>query len=175
MRNMPTRKAIVKANARLIHILEMDDDEAARTCWACGVRCSTERAHIKASSHGGTNAPSNFFLLCAVCHSEQPDGASYDAQIRWLRTRPSEVERLSALAIQIANVISVSCGDAIPDNVDAIWHGVAADLRLQETRAASARRTNHVATLAWEAAEMVIQNVRRGQVAAHKPRNGGVL
>jgi hypothetical protein len=48
-----------------------------------------ERAHIDAVKHYGDDSPSNFLLLCPVCHNEQPDGADRQYQINWLNTKQS--------------------------------------------------------------------------------------
>lgn len=68
----------------------MGTGEAEKACWACNILCETPtRAHVIAASHGGSNDPENFFLLCDHCHDEQPDGASREQQERWLFDAPS--------------------------------------------------------------------------------------
>lgn len=95
-RNMPSHKRIVAANAALIATLpNLGDENPEFTCWACGAPCGEhpERAHVHAKRNGGTEDPSNMFLLCSYCHEGQPDGAPRDAQIRWLLSQPHEDER----------------------------------------------------------------------------------
>lgn len=60
------------------------------TCWACGFSCGKsclERAHVGASSVMPDDRPENLWLLCERCHRDQPDGASFAVQFRWLKTR----------------------------------------------------------------------------------------
>jgi hypothetical protein len=87
----PPHAAIVESNTALVARLGIAPEEAALTCWAC--RCvgssKPSRAHVVAASHGGSNEPDNFFLLCDHCHLEQPDGAPREAQLEWLFSAPS--------------------------------------------------------------------------------------
>lgn len=90
----PSKKEIVSANATFIEeVLQPKHNEALEEyehfCWACGEATRLERAHVQAVAHGGSHEPENFFLLCAYCHDEQPDGQPRDAQVRWLLSRPS--------------------------------------------------------------------------------------
>jgi hypothetical protein len=41
------------------------------TCFACGFKNGTERAHIKAKCDGGADTENNLFLLCRRCHISQ--------------------------------------------------------------------------------------------------------
>lgn len=96
MKTRPTRAAIVRAQQALLSRVLLDDDPA-RECWACGALppggIELERAHILAARDGGGVEPSNFFLLCATCHREQPDDAPRDEQVRWLLAHESDVAR----------------------------------------------------------------------------------
>lgn len=94
-----SRAAIVRAQVDLIRRLPnvAPDDDPARTCWACGnsgpASFRPVRAHIHAARFGGRDEPLNYFLLCALCHDEQPDAASREVQIDWLLHRESVRER----------------------------------------------------------------------------------
>lgn len=98
----PSRRAIVEAQMGLLEQLDNidycygDAKLLEMTCWGCGYGShesgsGMNRAHIKGASRGGSNDPSNFFLLCDRCHTEQPDGLSRDMQIRWLKDRENWV------------------------------------------------------------------------------------
>jgi hypothetical protein len=90
---MPSIRAIVDAQAPLIERIGLEAP-AAKQCWACGAIGHVDRAHIVAHSDGGSMHPSNFFLLCGVCHREQPDHQAVDAQIFWLLTHESQSARI---------------------------------------------------------------------------------
>jgi hypothetical protein len=92
-RTRTTVRQIVEANLDLIASLPNLDESSdpARTCWACGWELQGEgnlnRSHVVAKAHGGADEPSNYFLLCHVCHDEQPDGLPRESQLSWLRGR----------------------------------------------------------------------------------------
>lgn len=76
-------------------------ERLTRTCWACGAvgkRLKT-RAHVIAKSQGGQDTPDNYFLLCDVCHDEQPDGLSREIQEKWLLTRENQLTLLCQVAL----------------------------------------------------------------------------
>lgn len=60
-------------------------------CWACGVKkskiASLDKCHILPYALGGSNEPSNFFLMCGDCHDLSPDSAFPDIFFRWVRHR----------------------------------------------------------------------------------------
>lgn len=78
-----------------------DPLDPLKECWACGDERALEKAHIVAHAAGGTSDPDNYLLLCRECHKEQPDGASYDAQLRWLFTHETYIDRWLRLATDI--------------------------------------------------------------------------
>jgi hypothetical protein len=90
---MPSRPAIVKAMRGLLDSLDktasLDDATRARTCWACGYnfrKGSPARAHVVPHSSGARiDDAGNYWLLCDVCHAEQPDGLGPQVQEVWLR------------------------------------------------------------------------------------------
>lgn len=74
------------------------DGAPSDECWACRVPgIVPERAHIVAVLHGGSNDPDNFLLLCGHCHTDQPDGASREQQLDWLRRAPSFGARVDGI------------------------------------------------------------------------------
>lgn len=97
----PSRLAIVKANEDLLRVRGLlgDGDDgkpaAMRTCWACGYEDGSVicRAHVVPRRLGGSDDPRNFWLLCTVCHDEQPDDGLYEVQLYWLKNRESSVDR----------------------------------------------------------------------------------
>ncbi len=85
----PSIKRIVEAQRAVWMRVGLSEDLAGETCWACCLSeegWRPERAHIVAKRHGGSVEPSNFFLLCASCHCDQPDGAPPAWQLEWLLT-----------------------------------------------------------------------------------------
>jgi len=90
-RAVATDAAIVAANAALLARLGIDPAEAATTCWGCRVDAlrGPQRVHVVARTHGGSDAPDNFFILCWLCHRDQPDGVSRATQEAWLIRRES--------------------------------------------------------------------------------------
>jgi hypothetical protein len=94
-RTRPSKERIVAAQADLLRTLalEAQEDPIGR-CWTCSLAGETQRAHIKAARHDGTNDPANFFLLCALCHAEQPDAESTERQLAWLRSHESSATRI---------------------------------------------------------------------------------
>ena len=74
---------------------KVDDEYADQSCWACGFchEFGMVRAHVLAVRNGGGVEPDNFFLLCGRCHREQPDAATRETQLRWLREHPTALER----------------------------------------------------------------------------------
>jgi hypothetical protein len=80
-------------------------ERLTKTCWACGSVGDSfcVRAHVIARCHGGTDAPDNFFLLCDVCHDEQPDGLPRDVQESWLVNRDSQITNLANWAMGLYN------------------------------------------------------------------------
>lgn len=60
-------------------------------CWACGVKksklSSLEKCHIIPFALGGSNEPSNYFLMCGDCHIAAPDTTIPTVFFKWLRSR----------------------------------------------------------------------------------------
>jgi hypothetical protein len=114
-RNMPTHKDIVVSQSLLIQTLS-DTVRAnpEQACWSCDflyVSGKPERAHLIAVKHGGSDMPSNFLLLCRDCHEAQPDGASMDVQLMWLRSGFTAVsfesEFLKRTGIKLTDLLEI--------------------------------------------------------------------
>jgi hypothetical protein len=60
----------------------VDFAEAHERCWRCGYQLPLQRCHIIPDSLGGADAPSNYVLLCNMCHREAPNVA--DARFMWI-------------------------------------------------------------------------------------------
>lgn len=89
----PLAPKIVAANGVLLARIDIDDP--LTQCWACrGEDRSLEKAHVVAFSDGGSNDPSNYWLLCPECHREQPDNALPEAQVLWLLNHKTEIAEL---------------------------------------------------------------------------------
>lgn len=85
-RRHPPHSKIVDASGDIINRWRWETPPEW-TCWACGSydgKSKPTRAHIHPVKSGGSDDPSNFFLLCDYCHEGQPDGAPRDMQIDWL-------------------------------------------------------------------------------------------
>jgi len=48
-----------------------------------------QKAHVVPRSLGGNNEPSNFLLLCDICHKECPDIKDRELVLRWVKNRPN--------------------------------------------------------------------------------------
>lgn len=89
-RRMPSHKQVVSAQSLLLQTLDSEiQANPESTCWSCKYEYKTGkpvRAHLIAVKHGGSDRASNMLLLCDNCHKNQPDGASIDVQLMWLRS-----------------------------------------------------------------------------------------
>lgn len=65
--------------------LSVDFSEAHERCWRCGCKRRLHRCHIVPYSLGGPDEPSNFVLLCARCHMENPNVADPHIMWDWLK------------------------------------------------------------------------------------------
>ena len=55
------------------------------------------RSHIKSRLKDGEDEAANYFLLCDVCHREQPDGLDKELQMEWLKDREDWFVRTSKI------------------------------------------------------------------------------
>jgi len=89
---------------------EWDKPKSARERWG---KADLDRAHIIAASSGGPDVPSNYVLLCGLCHQAAPMTSSDALMFAWCERRKSyreaQFERLS-LAASDMGVDIVSCG-----------------------------------------------------------------
>ncbi len=119
----PSKAAIVLANADLLRIRGLrgergdDGSYAATHCWACYADAGPdlERAHVVPHRLGGSSEPSNFWLLCNVCHHAQPDDGTLEAQLFWLFHRESQTSRI--MAIVKPYIERMASGELTPERV----------------------------------------------------------
>jgi hypothetical protein len=105
----PRKNVIIAAQSDLIRSLseKLMDFDPNVCCWACGDdSMETERAHVVPRSGGGSFEPSNFWLLCGLCHREHPDCASPEAQLEWLISHESRINVLLADALNVISRVS---------------------------------------------------------------------
>lgn len=164
-RHMPTPRAIVEANRQLVERLAfVDPDRAHATCWACGQNDRTDeprgwlqRAHVLAASGGGSDAPENFFLLCSVCHREQPDGASREAQEAWLLSHETILARAWRTVRPLAELVLAEVGYTDGDPLEeAVRFAVA---RPKPGTGAN-HRSNQDASIVWNMAPLIVEHLR---------------
>ncbi|MDI1352804.1 MAG: HNH endonuclease signature motif containing protein [bacterium] len=65
--------------------LSIDFSEADERCWRCGYKSSLEKCHIVPHSLGGKDEPSNYVLLCKLCHEENPNVDDPNIMWDWLK------------------------------------------------------------------------------------------
>lgn len=144
----PAKNKIVAAQAELLKLVDIDDPLVQ--CWACGKKGRLERAHIVARALGGSNDSSNFFLLCALCHVEQPDAQSREAQEQWLLNRDSEVAR-------VWNEVSRVTKPLVVKGLNPFWQSVYADCMmpvLKKNKLARADKRTWLANLECRSQEI---------------------
>lgn len=170
-RNMPSRRAIAEANEDLIRRLEVSWTMADKTCWACGAAGDDDepsgwlqRAHVQAMSGGGTDDPSNFFLLCWVCHRDQPDGAPRDVQEEWLLTHESQSDRTSRTAKPVLHWLRVQMAEFGLTAEEARDLRDTVPMRDLIDSAAAAHAGNRSSTFLWSLARRYVDAIkaRRG-------------
>lgn len=123
VRRPPSHNKIVAANADLLARLDIAPSEAL-DCWACRDRgCDIERAHVipVREPFCGDDDPGNFFLLCTLCHFEQPDSQPRERQELWLKLRMSAIVRRMlkvAVALRTAPYADVAHCFGLPHSDD---------------------------------------------------------
>ena len=121
----PSIERIVRAQRKLIETLpNVEPDLAGCHCWACGIgpdedgtRWRPDRAHLIPRSSGGGLEPSNFILLCHMCHAEQPDAAPLNAQLEWLRQRDHWLSAVMRRHSGFAIAFQAKAAEIGPDRV----------------------------------------------------------
>tara|TARA_Y100000385_G_scaffold285185_1_gene344638 strand:+ start:1629 stop:2180 length:552 start_codon:yes stop_codon:yes gene_type:complete len=118
-RKPPSHAHICNGQIQLIKELDIPIQFADSTCWACKREfhsAKPEKAHIEPFSRGGSDLPSNFLLLCRKCHASQPDAASREYQLKWLRSRKEHWETDSAFDVNpFATEFKIMSGISIED------------------------------------------------------------
>lgn len=64
----------------------IEEATEADYCFACGFEFTTQRAHILAHCHGGSDGVENLHLLCRGCHLDS-EHLSGEAYFEWLKKR----------------------------------------------------------------------------------------
>jgi 5-methylcytosine-specific restriction endonuclease McrA len=171
-RTMPTHHAIVEANRQLVERLSfVEPDREHATCWACGQSSAGEdggwlqRAHVVAASGGGSDAPENFFLLCAVCHREQPDGSGREAQEAWLLSHETVLDRAMRTVRPLAERVFEEIGNVDGDSLkEAVRFAVART----SAGAGANHRSNQDASWLWNMAPLIVEYLRASQESHHE-------
>jgi len=70
--------------------LNFDWSDADYLCWNCGCKRKTQRCHIVPHSLGGADDPSNYVLLCNVCHSNAPNCSNGDIMWDWIKSNRTQ-------------------------------------------------------------------------------------
>jgi hypothetical protein len=87
-KSLPSLKAIQKywyTQERFDFVEAFDEKNKEFYCWACDSDVSqVQKCHIVARSLGGSNEPSNLFLMCKSCHLESPDTLYEEIFFDWL-------------------------------------------------------------------------------------------
>ena len=65
--------------------LSIDFSEANERCWRCGYKSKLEKCHIIPHSLEGKDEPSNYVLLCKLCHEENPNVGNSNIMWDWLK------------------------------------------------------------------------------------------
>jgi 5-methylcytosine-specific restriction endonuclease McrA len=109
----PTVAEIAKAQDCLLEWIGLPRESATSTCWACRIdTTSLERAHVVAHRNGGSMHPTNFFLLCPVCHEAQDDFLSVELQLLWLKHAEPYQERILRRAQAYVRALNAGSIDA---------------------------------------------------------------
>lgn len=113
----PTVAAIVAAQECLLDWLGVAPAVAHRTCWACRILdMPLERAHVVAHRSGGSMHPTNFFLLCAICHLEQHDSQRVEVQLLDLKYAERYTDRHLRRAQPL--IRAMHAGELAPEDLD---------------------------------------------------------
>ncbi len=165
----PRHDIIAVAQADMIATLpNADDDSPTACCWACGYAANgftPTRAHLVAHVAGGSNAPTNYLLLCEPCHREQPDGAPRDAQIAWARGHAGWLRASLLKHGAIVEAIRLACDEigiaAVRAFVDKHgFDGIGQIMRDGARTVGSLRESNIVASAAWAVIHALRQSHR---------------
>jgi hypothetical protein len=116
---MPSAELISSAQIDVVSRLRWGANiNPSECCWACGIdNIEPQRAHIVARSNGGSDDPTNFFLLCGRCHKRQPDAATQETQIQWLLSQDCYLEERAEQAYRLANAIRDASEELEADDI----------------------------------------------------------
>lgn len=104
---MSQRRPVPPSVVAIVESWNKDLKEVAH-CFACGYtgtgktswrQANLIKAHVVPFSLGGSNDPSNFVLLCCVCHYINPETPSRAHYLRWLDTAPKSKAYLEWIAL----------------------------------------------------------------------------
>ena len=104
---MSQRRPVPPSAVAIVESWNKDLKEVAH-CFACGYtgtgktswrHATLIKAHVVPFSLGGSNDPSNFVLLCCVCHYINPETPSRADYLRWLDTAPKSKAYLDWIAL----------------------------------------------------------------------------
>lgn len=181
----PTHQEIASAAAQsgvLRHATNVADlRDAHRCCWACGFQqlddpsYAPERAHIVPHSGGGSNAPANYFLLCEICHREQPDTLSITTQLFWLANRENSEDRgFRLVSTMFAHISKYAEQLGVPPTIfdEFCKSHSQREIRFQQNpeRGGAKRTSNQVANVHWTLFDAFVQFCRvRGYVKELDP------
>lgn len=93
-RKTPSQAKIIKANKNFLLNKLCLDLEYHANCWACGAQSALQKAHVEPFCLNNNEEPENYFLLCEICHKEQPDTADREYQELWLLNHESQITRI---------------------------------------------------------------------------------
>ena len=66
------------------HTIKVEWEDAEKYCWRCACKRKLQRCHIIPAALGGEDTPSNFVLLCELCHGEGPNVNDPDVMWDWI-------------------------------------------------------------------------------------------
>lgn len=168
---MPSCTEIALAQKEIIAGLPWcSSQDAARRCWACGFTHETflpQRAHIVARANGGDTSPSNFFLLCWRCHKAQPDSATRETQLQWLRSQRWYIEVQAERAWPVVEVLRDAARelDAAPLLVEFAKHDLGRIMAEHACGSAGASMNTAEANALWGLVDAFRGYVARKRIA----------
>jgi hypothetical protein len=121
-----------------------------------------ERAHVVSVAAGGGTEPSNFFLLCGLCHREQPDGSSREAQEAWLISHESQIERGYRLSTPLVQWVLRSVPDAQCSDIQRAFDIVKADVEAKtiDSGLGSNSPASEASSFLWNVAERIVRELK---------------
>jgi hypothetical protein len=70
--------------------LNFDWGDADLVCWNCGCERKTQRCHIVPHSLNGDDDPSNYVLLCNICHTNAPNCSNPNIMWDWIKSNKTK-------------------------------------------------------------------------------------